>query len=386
MLKSFAHLSPTTRFRAALAAILALAFVLLSLAPPRESLPPEFRAPSATGVRLDVYFHPDCPHCHAAIAFLKSQAHVSYALHDVSAPEGRRRLDEAVSRLGVAREDVGVPLIVAGDRYLVGFDSPATTGRELLALAAGARPDARAPSGVDLPLVGHIDFARHSLPALAIMLGLADGFNPCAMWVLVYMISLIAGVQERGRILLLVGVFVGSSGVLYFLFMTAWLNAFLVIGYVRPLTILMALVAIGFGVDFLYEIVRTRGEVVCEVADAASRQKTMRKVRAAMSRPLSLVGLAAMVGLAFTVNSLEFACSAALPAVYTHVLASANLSTVAWLGYIALYVLFFMLDDVVVFSLAAFSTRQFVGTRYSAVSRGVGGVLLIGLGVWMIFR
>jgi cytochrome c biogenesis protein CcdA len=75
-----------------------------------------------------------------------------------------------------------------------------------------------------VPFVGGIDPFGYSLPALTVLMGLADGFNPCAMWVLVYLISLIAGTQDRRKTWWLVGSFVVASGVLYFLFMTAWLN------------------------------------------------------------------------------------------------------------------------------------------------------------------
>ena len=93
----------------------------------------------------------------------------------------------------------------------------------------------------ELPFLGRTDLTAISIPVLAIVLGLIDGFNPCAMWVLVYLISLILSVNDRKKIWLIVGSFVFASGVLYFLFMTAWLNAFLLIGYFRPLTIIIGL-------------------------------------------------------------------------------------------------------------------------------------------------
>jgi hypothetical protein len=270
---------------------------------------------------------------------------------------------------------------------LLGFDTAETTGAELLALVAGkegATPSA-SPT-IIVPLLGEIDPTRYSLLALTAVMGLADGFNPCAMWVLIYLISLIAGLKDRTKIWWLVGTFVLTSGILYFLLMTAWLNMFLVVGYLRPLTELVALSAIGFGASHLYELAWNRGVIECEVGDIEQRQRTMGRIRNLVLAPIGLGSVVLVVGIAFAVNAVEFICSAALPAVYTHLLALTDLSTSAYYAYIALYVVFFMLDDLIIFGLAAFAIQKILNSRYAAISWGAGGVTLIGLGVWMLAR
>jgi hypothetical protein len=377
-----------TRCRVALALVLGVAFALLQLGAGGAPRPAESLAWQHDG-RLHVFFHPDCPHCHEAISFLKTRPEIDYVLHDVSSSANEALLRMVASQHGIAESELGVPLFVRGARYLIGFESPETTGRELLALAADqaapGRPEAHS-SRIKLPLIGEIDPSRYSLLALTALMGLSDGFNPCAMWVLIYLISLIAGVPERSKVWWLVGTFVFASGILYFLFMTAWLNMFLVVGYIRPLTQLIALAAIGLGADHLFELAVTRGAIVCEVGDPARRQRTMKWARDIFAAPIGLGSLALITGLAFTVNAIEFVCSAALPAIYTHVLALSDLPASLHYGYIALYVLFFMLDDLVIFGLAAFAIQRVLETRYAAVSRGIGGMILIGLGVWMLAR
>jgi glutaredoxin len=339
--------------------------------------------------RLHVFFHPDCPHCHRAIAFLDSQPGIAFDLHDVSQEADEALLLLVANQHGIPVDGLGVPFFVRGSRYLVGFGSAETSGRELLALAtenpAVGEHDAGG-SGVRLPLLGEIDPANYSLLALTALMGLSDGFNPCAMWVLVYLISLIAGIQDQRKIWWLVGTFVLASGILYFLSMTAWLNTFLFVGYIRPLTQLVALVAIGFGADHLYELAVKGGVIVCEVGDIAQRQRTMQRIRELVAAPVGLASLVLVVGLAFTVNAIEFVCSAALPAVYTHVLALADLTAGEYYGYISLYVTFFMLDDLAIFGLAAFAVQKAVGTRYAVFSRAAGGAVLISLGAWMLAR
>jgi glutaredoxin len=383
------RLSGETVFRLVLALVLVAAFVALA-ARERADHPPATASSRiealAPGV-IHVFFHPDCPHCHEALRFLDGRPDIPHSRHDISDPAKERLILDTAARLGIADADLGVPLFVAGNRHVIGFADAATSGPELEALLAPAPPGPLALAAtIDLPVLGTVDPAGFSAPVLAIVMGLADGFNPCAMWVLVYLISLIAGMQDRTRIWWLVGTFVLASGILYFLFMTAWLNAFLVLGHVRLLTLAIALAAIGFGIDQAVTLARDRGAVTCEVVSDAGRQATMARLRAVVAAPVGLAGLALMVGLAFTVNAIEFACSAALPAIFTHTLTLMELGPWQRYGAIALYVLAFMLDDLVIFGLAALAVERALGTRYAAFSRGIGAMLLIGLGLWMLMR
>ena len=376
------------RFRIALAIVLGLAFASLQFTA-KVTPPPAASLAWQHDGRLHVFFLPECPHCHKAIEFLKTQPSVDYVLHDVSAPANEALLRAVAAQHGIAETDLGVPLFVRGARFLLGYESDETTGRVLLALArddAAVAQPAAGTSRISLPLLGEIDPTRYSLLTLTALMGLSDGFNPCAMWVLVYLISLIAGLQQRAKIWWLVGTFVFASGVLYFLFMTAWLNMFLFIGYIRPLTQLIALMAIGFGVDHLYELAVKQGVIVCELGSAEQRQRTMQWARALVAAPFGFGSLLLVVGLAFAVNAIEFVCSAALPAIYTHMLALMDLSSAQYYGYILLYVTFFMLDDLVIFGFAALAVQKVIDSQYAAVSRAVGGAVLVALGVWMLVR
>ena len=370
-------------FRIILAGLLLAVFAALQFAAPA----PQSDAAGLDDARLHVFFQPDCPHCHEAIAFLRTRPEVPAAFHDVSTPPGRELFRTAVTALKIDAAELGVPLFVFRDRYLVGFDKPQTTGVELEALVTGApRQQQGEPRAIALPIFGEIDPSQYSLLGLTVVMALADGLNPCAMWVLVYLISLIAALKDRRKIWWLVGTFILASGVLYFLFMAAWLKAFLVVGYVRPLTQFIALMAIGFGIAQLYELWAKGGQVECEVGDAEQHQRTVSRIRDIVVAPIGIASLLWIIGLALTVNIVEFLCSAALPAVYTHTLALMDLPAGTYYGYIALYVLLFMLDDLVIFGLAIFAVQKIVNSRFASISRVVGGVMLLGLGLWMLMR
>jgi len=284
------------------------------------------------------------------------------------------------------------PVTIFGNQVFMGWDSAQTTGRDIEEALVQCLdgecppPTGREPDeGIDLPLFGRIVFSEHSLAALAVILGLVDGFNPCALWVLVYLISLVATLKDKRRIWLIVGSFVLASGVLYFLLMTAWLNLFLFIGFLRPVMIVIGLVAFGGGIWQIWEYIKSRGEVVCEVTGEESRQKTMARMERIVASPISVATILGIIALAFVVNSIEFVCSAAIPMVFTQVLALAGLSDFHRYGYILLYVLFFMLDNIIIFGSAAVAMTSNLGVKYARYARPVGAAILIILGVLLLF-
>jgi hypothetical protein len=351
---------------------------------------------SSTGEGFEVHFFhvPSCSHCEEQEPFnekLESEyPSINITRHDATTPAGSARLSEMLENLGIEAMPV-FPITIFGNQVFSGWESEDTTGRAIeealqQCLAGDCPPPAgeEPGDGIVLPIIGEIVPADYSLPALAVILGLVDGFNPCAMWVLVYLISLIATLRDRKRIWLIVGSFVLASGVLYFLFMTAWLNAFLFIGYVRPVTTVIGLVALGGGILQIRGFIETKGAIVCEVTDEESRKKTMTRIQKLVSSPITLGTVMGIIALAFLVNSIEFVCSAAIPAIFTHVLSLASLTTFQYYSYILLYVVVFMLDDLIIFGSAAIAMTSGLGDRYAKYFRPVGATILIILGVLLL--
>ena len=167
--------------------------------------------------------------------------------------------------------------------------------------------------------------------------------------------------------------------------MTAWINLFLLIGYIRILTIIIGLIALGGGIIHLKEYFTTKGNLNCAVGDEQSHEKTMTKIQKVISQPISAVIIFSIIGLAFVVNSVEFVCSSAIPTVFTQILAISGLSTLQHYLYIGLYTLFFMLDDLVIFSMAAFAISSSFGEKYAKYCRLLGGIILAILGIILVF-
>jgi thiol-disulfide isomerase/thioredoxin len=353
---------------------------------------------------INFFYLPSCPHCDEQRPFNEKLAEkyteIRIVEHDAATPEGSALLSDMLAQLGVEKEpEFPITIITVSENEVFisgwvsgGWESEETTGREIeKALEQCLTGNCPSPAGEEpgdgivLPIIGKFIPADYSLPALAAILGLVDGFNPCALWVLVYLISLVMTLRDKRRIWLIVGSFVLASGVLYFLFMTAWLNVFLLIGYVRPVTVVIGLVALGGGILQIREVIKTKGEIVCEVTSEESRGKTMARMQRIVSSPITLGTIVGIIALAFAVNAIEFVCSAAIPAVFTQVLSLASLTTFQYYGYILLYVFFFMLNNLVIFGAAAFALTSNLGVRYAKYARPVGAAILIILGALLLF-
>jgi len=348
------------------------------------------------GFEVHFFYLPACPHCDEQKPFNEELANtypsIYFIYHNAGEPEGSALLTEMLADAGAKDEQLDFPVTIFEEQVFLGWKSRETTGAKieevLQQCLAGNCPETGVKEPEDkiaLPIIGTIKLSDYSLPSLAVILGLVDGFNPCALWVLAYLISLVITLKDKRKIWLLVGSFVFASGVLYFLFMTAWLNAFLLIGYLRPVTIVIGLIALGAGVLNVREFIKTKGAIVCEVGDEESRKKTMTRIEKVVLSPLTLATIAGIVVLAFVVNSIEFLCSAALPAIFTHVLSLSNLSTFQYYAYILLYDFFFMLTALIIFGSAAFAMTSSLGDRFAKYCRPLGGTILLVLGVLLLF-
>ncbi|MEM0438132.1 MAG: thioredoxin family protein [Candidatus Micrarchaeia archaeon] len=352
--------------------------------------------------KLEVYVFtlPTCPHCAEQKPIIQELAEempeVSFIIVDASTAQGNTLFQKMAREAGLDTSRLAVPTTIINGSALVGVHTKEQIRAEIekciAACEAGTgsqntqqQETSSAVKEFELPFLGRTDLTAMSLPVLAITLGLIDGFNPCAMWVLVYLIGLLLEVGDKRKFWLIIGSFLFASGVLYFLFMTAWLNAFLLIGYVRPVMVLIGLVALGGGIVSLKEYYTTKGALECKVGDVEAHRKTEKRVQEIISQPLTIGIVFSIIVLAFIVNSVEFACSSAIPAVFTQVLAMKDISTLERYAYILLYDLFFMIDDIIIFTMAGLAIGGGLGEKYAKYCKLMGGVIMAVLGVIILF-
>ncbi|MDD2203406.1 MAG: hypothetical protein PHT75_02570 [Bacilli bacterium] len=239
---------------------------------------------------------------------------------------------------------------------------------------------------IDLPFTGQTEAKDLSLPIISIILGILDGFNPCAMWVLLFLISVLLGMKDRKRMWILGSTFLITSAVIYLIFMLVWLNVAIFIGALWWVQLLIGLFALAGGYLNLRAYARTK-EDGCEIVDERKRTKMFTKIKKFTSEKSFLLALIGIVTLAISVNFIELTCSAGLPVIFANILAMNNLSTIEYSFYIFLYILFFLLDDLIIFFIAMFTLKLTgISNKYGKYSHLIGGILMIIIGILLIFK
>jgi glutaredoxin len=386
---------------------LVIFFCLLLAA--RFDYPPKAAAADPL-VNIYLFYAQGCPHCHLEKEFLANLAARTpqVKLHEYEISDNtanQELLQKVANRLKVSVS--GVPFTVIGDHYFIGWLDESTTGAaistviqgylagphtdvvgSLVAPATGSHPQAERPlpETITLPVFGAIQTRNVSLPLFTIMMGAVDGFNPCAMWVLVFLIGLLLGLADRWRMWILGGTFIAMSAGVYFLFMTAWLNLVLFLGFVRWVRLLIGIVALAAGYYNLKEyFVNQPG--VCQVTSSERHQRIFQKLKDITQQQKFWLALGGIILLAFMVNLVELICSASLPVVYLQVLTMNNLPLWQYYLYIFLYIFIFMLDDLIVFIAAMTSLRVSGMTgKYSRLSHLLGGLAMLAIGLVIMIK
>lgn len=362
---------------------------------------------------VNVYFFwaHGCPHCSDEKPFLEKleQEYSNLKVHSFEITSNRENIELLKKASEELNVDVsGVPFTVVGKQYFVGWHSEETTGKSLeeaincvfknecpdivgslitpITPIPESQREKSIPEKIKLPIFGEIETKKFSLPLLTIMIAGLDGFNPCAMWILLFLITLLLGMKDRKRMWILGTVFIVSSAFVYFLFMSAWLNLFLFLGFVLWVRIIIGLVALVAGGYNLKEYFANPAGA-CKVTSGEKRQRVLQKLKAITQKKQFWLALGGIIILAFTVNLVELICSAGLPAVYTQILTLTRLAKWEYYFYLLLYIFIFMLDDLFVF-FAAMTTLQITGmtTKYSRISHLVGGIIMLIMGILLLFR
>jgi len=374
----------------------------------------------STGVKaetpapVDIYFFysTGCPLCAKEKEFLSflsaDDETLNINLYDVAKnKEARELYGKALKEFNI--KSTTLPFTVIGEQYIIGWDSFEVTGKSVKeaiacvqenhcsdklkhllvsAVSVSDYPNGHStiPETLNLPIFGEIQTKNISLPVLTLIIGALDGFNPCAMWTLMFLLSLLLGMKDRRRMWILGSAFIVASALVYFLFLAAWLNLLLFLGLIFWVRILIGLIALGGGSYYLKEFF-TAKDSTCKVTGTEKRQKVFEKLKKITHESHFWLALSGIILLAFAVNLVELVCSAGLPAVYTQILALSNLETWQYYLYLILYIFIFMLDDLIVF-FAAMITLRLTGlsSKYSRASHIIGGVLMLIIGLLLIFK
>lgn len=352
-------------------------------------------------VNLYFFWGEGCPHCAEEELFLENlerkYPNLKVFQYEVwNNAENRKLLMEMGEKFNI--DISGVPFTVVGDvggdggdggeKYFIGWYDEETSGSAIEKAVKSNEEKFAAPmlKKIKLPVFGEVETKNLSLPLFTVVMGALDGFNPCAMWTLLFLISLLLGMENRKRMWILGSAFIAASAAVYFLFMASWLNILLFVGFITLVRVIIGLVALGGGIYNLREFLINKSGA-CKVTSGEKRRKVFEKLKAITQQQKFWLALAGIIVLAGAVNLVELICSAGLPVVFTQVLTLSHLDSWQYYLYMLIYIFVFMLDDLIVF-FAAMITLRITGitTKYTRFSHLIGGILMIIIGVLLIFK
>jgi len=238
----------------------------------------------------------------------------------------------------------------------------------------------------NLPIIGEVNTKDLTLPIVAILMGTIDGVNPCAMWVLLFLISMLISMKDKKKMWILGTAFLFTSAFIYLLIMLAWLNVATIITKITIIRIIIATVALLGGGYNIYTLFKNK-EDGCNVTDKKDRKKILERIKKFTSEKSLILSIIGIIALAISVNMIELACSAGLPVMFTQILAINNLNSIQYISYITFYILFFFIGDLIIFMIAATSMKvSAMSVKYGKLSKLVGAILLILIGILLMFK
>ena len=388
-----------------------LALLLTSLACPLGSAAVE---PASEQPDIEVFVRQGCPHCTEAKRFLedlqRNRPSLRVVLRDLEQDKtALRQLQELADRYGVRTP--GVPTFYLRGNLIVGYSDAESTGTKITALldqplpeAAGslpqdvcrietdsscidlARPPPRPSDSIETPWFGRLSAGELGLPLFTIVIGLLDGFNPCAMWVLLFLLSLLVNLQDRRKMALIAGTFVLVSGLVYFAFMAAWLNIFLLIGLSRPIQIGLGGVALLVGMVNVKDFFALHRGISLSIPESA-KPGLYARIRGILQADNLTGVLAGIVVLAGLVNIIELLCTAGFPALYTQILTLQQMPAWEYYGYLGLYNLAYIFDDSLMVMIAVVTlSRRKLQERAGRWLKLTSGLVMVGLGAVLLLQ
>ena len=363
-------------------------------------------------------FHGDgCPHCAEEIEFLngieKNYKNLEIVKYEVwYNEENSEFLTKVKSSFGV--NNSYVPTTVIGNTIITGYGS--TTGskiertikyyseneyidqveriktdtfveEELVDNFNKEEEKTDEEMTMDIPLIGKVNLKRVSLVTAAVVIGLVDGFNPCAMWILLFLISVLIGMKNKKRMWALGLTFLVTSALVYMLIMLSWISIAVKITTVIWVRNIIAVIALVGAFINIRSYIKSRKNGGCEVVDDKKRKNIFKKIRKFTSEKSFILAMLGVIGLAVSVNLVELACSAGLPLVFTELLALNNVSDSMKLFYTFIYIAFFLLDDLIVFFIAMFTMKiTGISTKYNKYSHLIGGIIMLLIGILLVFK
>ena len=342
--------------------------------------------------KINLYFFrmDGCPHCAEEEKWLENikDKYGDYLnIYDYEIKNSNKNREYYYNVKKVLNDEItkSVPYTVIGETYFVGFSETVSEQienkiKELI------DENVKSSNDVKIPLLGKVNMKKVSIPLVATILGAVDGFNPCAMWILLLLINMCISIKDKKKMKVVGYTFVLSSGLVYFLSMLGIgvILDFTTVIYIRNI---IAILAIILGIYNLYVYIKTRKDTGCHVMKKEKRKTVITKINKILSNKSFILMILGTVLLSVSVNLVELACSLGFPTIFLEILSLNKIHGFGKIIYLLIYIFFYIIDDLIILilSLKAFETKG-ISTKYNKYVNLIGGILLLLMGILLIFK
>ncbi len=345
--------------------------------------------PETNKVTLYLFYGRECPHCEEERNWLKDiekkyDKYLDIKIYEVWHDEKNSGYADIV-RENMKIDRSSVPLTVIGEKYYIGYSS--TIGSLIENNIKEYAEVDKASTEVEIPILGKIDMKNVSIPLVAVVLGFIDGFNPCAMWVLLFLINMLFGVKNKKKAWVLGLTFLFISGFVYFLSMLG-INLILGIATVNWMRFAIAVFILIAGILNARKYWKIRKEEAgCTVVDKKKRKKLATRMKSIIETRSFILALIGISVLAVSVNLIELACSLGFPLIFTEILTLNEVGGVLRLLYLILYILFYMIDDIFVFTVSMVTLEATgITNKYNKLCTLISAIIMIVMGILLIVK
>ncbi len=373
-------------------------------------------ASAASNVTVDpdadlvLFWGDGCPHCEQERGWLDSVTdqypELQITQFEVwNNAENRDLFFSEAERLGF--EASGVPTTVVGDRVWIGWSAPiqrevAAALDEILQAqeqqgGTPVTPEAEACSAADanctvdengqlieVPFVGEVELGNRSLLVSTVIIGFVDGVNPCSLWAISILLTIVLRTGSRRRVIAIGSTFLLVTAAMYALYMAAIYSALAVVGFIGAIQIAVAIVAGVFGVVSVKDYFAFKKGLSFTISDSA-KPGMYQRMRAAAGQTALIPALAATAALGVAVSLLETPCTAGFPVLWTGMLQANNVGAAETAGLFVAYMVPFLLDEFLVLAVALWTMRAMkLQEKHGELLKLFAGVTMLVLATVMV--
>ena len=340
-------------------------------------------------INVYIFYGQECPHCEEERKWLDEikneyKDYLNVYEYEVWHNEDNKQMMETVKEY-FNESKTGVPFTVIGKNEYVGYSE--TIGSIIEGkIKAYAELDNDSDE-IKIPILGTINVKEVSIPLVAVILGFIDGFNPCAMWILLFLINMLFGMKNKKRAWILGYTFLITSGIVYFLSMIG-INFILGVTTINYMKLAIAIFILVAGILNLRKYLKTRKEEAgCTVVDEKKRKNIVTKMKKIKNSDNFIIALFGIILLATTVNLIELACSLGFPVIFTEILNINNINGITKIIYLLIYIVFYMLDDIIVFTISMFTLEATgITNKYNKLCTLISAIIMILMGLLLIIK